>query len=243
MNPVYAYVPNLIGYARVLSGVAAFAYALHEPATFLWLYTISYVLDAFDGYAARALGQCECPTTTLAVAPLFFTSTVAFPATSGSDFGAVLDMLTDRIATLCLYIVLGHIYVPYFLWFMALASLDIVSHWVHTHSTQLLKGGSHKSLGAGDNALLRAYYTMPGFMLVLCVGQEVCLLALYAMHAFHGWETGVEGLGSTAAIALAMAPLALLKQVVNVVQMAVAFDKIAASDAAGRTTTANTKAA
>ena len=80
-------------------------------------------------------------------------------------------------------------------------------------------------------------------MLSLCIGQEVCLLALYAAHSMYGWETGVEGIGSIAALAMVMAPLAALKQVVNVVQMAAAFDKIAANDAAGGTTSATGKAA
>lgn len=59
VNAVYGYVPNLIGYARVATGVAAFMYALTDTNAFLWLYSVSYVLDAFDGYAARAMDQCE----------------------------------------------------------------------------------------------------------------------------------------------------------------------------------------
>lgn len=57
MNPVYFYVPNIIGYIRVVSGLAAFWFAFDEPWKFFYLYAFSYALDALDGVAARALGQ------------------------------------------------------------------------------------------------------------------------------------------------------------------------------------------
>ena len=58
MNPVYLYVPNLIGYGRILAGIAAFFFTFTNHAAFLWLYTVSYTLDALDGIAARKLNQC-----------------------------------------------------------------------------------------------------------------------------------------------------------------------------------------
>jgi len=58
MNPVYFYVPNLIGYGRVIAAIAAFFYTFSNYSAFLWLYTISYSLDALDGIAARKLNQC-----------------------------------------------------------------------------------------------------------------------------------------------------------------------------------------
>lgn len=56
--PVALYVPNLIGYARVITGILSFPYALHSPWVFLCLYAFSYGLDALDGVAARGLNQC-----------------------------------------------------------------------------------------------------------------------------------------------------------------------------------------
>jgi CDP-diacylglycerol--inositol 3-phosphatidyltransferase len=70
-------VPNLIGYLRVITGLAAF-YVAFEPAqyaTFFWLYGFSYALDAVDGVAARHLKQM-------------------------SRFGAVLDMVS-LVASTC----------------------------------------------------------------------------------------------------------------------------------------------
>lgn len=57
---VFLFVPNLIGYVRVLTGLASLAYALNQETFTVaaGLYTFSYALDALDGVAARKLGQC-----------------------------------------------------------------------------------------------------------------------------------------------------------------------------------------
>ena len=81
---VFLFVPNLIGFARVALLVASLWYALGEPVVFLGLYTASFLLDAADGHAARLLGQT-------------------------SQFGAVLDMVTDRLGTNALLLVLSHL--------------------------------------------------------------------------------------------------------------------------------------
>ena len=56
---MWLYVPNLISYARVALGIAAFTFARDASAWrwFVGLYFASYALDAIDGVAARALGQ------------------------------------------------------------------------------------------------------------------------------------------------------------------------------------------
>jgi CDP-diacylglycerol--inositol 3-phosphatidyltransferase len=81
---VFLFVPNLIGFARVGFLIASLFYALHDPAIFLSLYTASFLLDAADGHAARLLGQT-------------------------SQFGAVLDMVTDRLGTNALLLTLSHL--------------------------------------------------------------------------------------------------------------------------------------
>lgn len=52
---------------------------------------------------------------------------------SGSRVGALLDMLTDRCATLCLQMVLCVFYPSWMLFFQLSAALDIASHWIHMH--------------------------------------------------------------------------------------------------------------
>lgn len=68
---VFLFVPNLIGYARVVLAAASLCIMPTHPKACTALYFLSSILDAVDGQAARALGQT-------------------------SKFGAVLDMVTDR---------------------------------------------------------------------------------------------------------------------------------------------------
>ncbi len=55
---VYLFVPNIIGYARIVFGIASLFYMETAPEIAMFLYWLSAFLDAFDGYAARALNQC-----------------------------------------------------------------------------------------------------------------------------------------------------------------------------------------
>lgn len=110
---MWLYVPNLIGYVRIISGLAAF-WVCHDPAswsTFFVLYAFSYGLDAVDGVAARALGQT-------------------------SRLGAVLDMVTDRFCTAALLALLSAVYTSGPLRpavFTYLMVLDVVSHWAQMY--------------------------------------------------------------------------------------------------------------
>lgn len=69
MTRVALFVPNIIGYLRAITGIAGFYFCDTNPwyslplhfylySLFMTLYAISYVLDAFDGVAARRLNQC-----------------------------------------------------------------------------------------------------------------------------------------------------------------------------------------
>lgn len=58
MASVWFFVPNLIGYARILLLVAA-SFFPRNPLFFLSLTGLSMGLDFFDGIAARKLNQCS----------------------------------------------------------------------------------------------------------------------------------------------------------------------------------------
>ncbi|XLU57366.1 hypothetical protein S245_052014, partial [Arachis hypogaea] len=49
-----------------------------------------------------------------------------------STFGAVLNMVTDRISTACLFVVLSQVYMPGLI-FLSLLALDIASHWLQMY--------------------------------------------------------------------------------------------------------------
>lgn len=85
MNPVFLYIPNIIGYFRfVFLFVVLFTYQSY-PVTTIVFYAVSQLLDMFDGMAARYFNQC-------------------------SNFGAVLDMVCDRASNGVLLAICGHLY-------------------------------------------------------------------------------------------------------------------------------------
>ena len=85
-------------------------------------------MDAVDGYAARAMGQ-------------------------SSQFGALLDMLTDRCATAALVMVLAVLYPSWMFAWQAVLVIDFASHYAHMYAH--LAGGasagdSHKTIDASQ---------------------------------------------------------------------------------------------
>ncbi len=106
---VFLFVPNLIGYARVILAASSLFFMSYHPKACTALYGISCLLDAVDGQAARALGQT-------------------------SKFGAVLDMVTDRCTTACLLSFLSSAYPKWALLFQFLIVLDFSSHYIHMYS-------------------------------------------------------------------------------------------------------------
>lgn len=76
---IFLFWPNIIGYWRIVLAIGALWYMPLHPRTCSLLYSVSCLLDALDGYAARYLNQ-------------------------STKFGAVLDMVTDRCTTSCLLV-------------------------------------------------------------------------------------------------------------------------------------------
>lgn len=107
-----------------------------HPRTCSLLYTISCLLDALDGYAARMLDQ-------------------------GTQFGAVLDMVTDRCTTTCLLVFLAAAMPRWAIVFQGLIVLDLASHYMHMYASLVVGGAgtSHKDVSNSQNWLMRVYYT------------------------------------------------------------------------------------
>eukprot|EP00331_Platyophrya_macrostoma_P020430 CAMPEP_0176474498 /NCGR_PEP_ID=MMETSP0127-20121128/43025_1 /TAXON_ID=938130 /ORGANISM="Platyophrya macrostoma, Strain WH" /LENGTH=223 /DNA_ID=CAMNT_0017869871 /DNA_START=40 /DNA_END=711 /DNA_ORIENTATION=- len=201
---IYVFVPNLIGYARIVMALAAFVVAFDYPAAFLVLYSMSFVLDAADGWAARKLGQ-------------------------SSNFGAILDMFTDRAATSAVIVVISHVVTPVARWQVLagalLVFLDVASHFVRMYASLFGGKTSHKDTSGSIFTLLTLYYSNRNVMGAFCVGQEFAYILYYA-NFFYGSESN--------AILYALyisVPLCLLKQVVNVQQLLDAMYHIAVQDA------------
>ncbi|XP_031250479.1 probable CDP-diacylglycerol--inositol 3-phosphatidyltransferase 2 [Pistacia vera] len=201
---VYLYIPNIIGYVRVLMNSVAFAICFSDKWVFSILYFISFVCDAVDGWCARKFNQV-------------------------STFGAVLDMVTDRISTACLLVVLSQVYRPGFV-FLSLLALDISSHWLQMYSTFLTGKTSHKDVKDSTNWLFKAYYGNRMFMAYCCVSCEVLYIILFLIAKSQSESLVDVLLGTLQRVSPLSVLVALslfgwaVKQLVNVIQMKTAAD-------------------
>ncbi|CDZ97046.1 mitochondrial carrier [Phaffia rhodozyma] len=161
---VFLFVPNLIGYSRIiLAGISLWVMPNH-PKLFTALYFLSSILDVADGHAARALKQT-------------------------SKFGAVLDMVTDRSATACLLAHLAGEYPAYALLFQFLIALDFSSHYMHMYSSLATGSTSHKLVTADVSRILWLYYNDTRTLFVFCFANETFFVALYLIGSGPEWRT------------------------------------------------------
>lgn len=149
------YVANIIDYGRIVT----LYWAIQSSGyTFALWYSISYILDAFDGYAARALNQ-------------------------ESRLGYYLDMVIDRISSsLCLHfaakaVIDGETLVP--LWaasFVAfflrvcIVVVELISHGTVMYLSEVL--GVHQKQMGYDYAIVRRYLGDKRYLGWGCVSFE-----------------------------------------------------------------------
>lgn len=187
---VLLFVPNIIGYVRLLLlGAAAVSAASGASGCFFPFYTASQLLDLADGYAARRLKQV-------------------------SVFGACLDQLLDRLSTCLLYVLNAVAYPTYSGAFFWLLLADVGGHWLHFFASTAAGAASHKKVDEAP-LLLQYYYTVKGFMALCIVCYEGILLSFLAAHA----SVPGSFIHNAATIcAVACVPLAAFKTLTNVLQ-------------------------
>jgi CDP-diacylglycerol--inositol 3-phosphatidyltransferase len=184
--------------------MVAFARAFTNVRAATVSYFLSFVCDELDGRFARRCDQC-------------------------SAFGGVLDMITDRLATCALLMILAMEYSEWYMLAVGLLALDISSHWVHQY-VQLLTGrDSHKDVSTSKFAILRAYYTNRIFMGFCCVSVEVMYLCLHALKQAPQWR-GFAILPPNWMLAYAAIPGFVVKQCANVAQLVNACETLVAID-------------
>nr|CAG4708429.1 unnamed protein product [Naegleria fowleri] len=188
---IYAYIPNLIGYLRVFLSLLSFFIYESYPLTVICIYTTSFVLDGLDGIAARRFNQC-------------------------SRFGAVLDMVTDRFSTAALVTILVKFYPSYTSYFILLNILDFVSHWFRMYVSLVVGTKSHKDVDWKRSYLLALYYTNRTFMAILCVGNEMFYVMLYALYFYN--QALSAGIWKNVLLAV-LVPTWAGKQLMNFIQM------------------------
>lgn len=129
-NNVFLFIPNIIGYTRVILAASSLYFMRWHPKYCTWLYIVSCLLDAFDGMAARRFSQSNS-LYSLHCSLQMDMANVCF--ISASKFGAVLDMVTDRCTTACLLCYLCSAYPTYTVCFQAIISVDLASHYMHMY--------------------------------------------------------------------------------------------------------------
>ncbi|KAL3580807.1 hypothetical protein D5086_018642 [Populus alba] len=147
-----------------------------------------------------------------------------------STFGAVLDMVTDRISTACLLVILSQVYRPGMV-FLSLLALDIGSHWLQMYSTFLLGKASHKDVKDSTNWLFKAYYGNRMFMAYCCVACEVLYISLFLLAQNETEKKLMDVLkasiteGSLVSVVVVLSLFGwAIKQLVNIIQMKTAAD-------------------
>ncbi|CAI6096928.1 unnamed protein product [Clonostachys chloroleuca] len=155
---IFLFWPNIIGYARIVLAFASLYYMPLHPRTCSVLYSISCLLDALDGYAARHFNQ-------------------------STRFGAVLDMVTDRCTTSCLLVFLSSAFPRWAIVFQGLIALDFASHYMHMYATLVVGGvdSSHKNIDKSQSWLLNLYYTNKNVLFSVCALNELFFIALYLL--------------------------------------------------------------
>lgn len=155
---IFLFWPNIIGYIRIVLAFASLYYMPLHPRTCSFLYSVSCLLDALDGYAARAFDQ-------------------------STRFGAVLDMVTDRCTTSCLLVFLSSAFPRWAIVFQGLIALDFASHYIHMYATMVVGGAdsSHKNIDKSQSWLLNLYYTNKTVLFLCCLFNELFFIALYLL--------------------------------------------------------------
>lgn len=129
-------------------------------------------------------------------------------------------MVTDRFATAILVLILSHLYFDFRFSCMLLIILDFCSHWLRMYSTLLQGGESHKKV-VGGPGLLHLYYNNRIVLGLVCLGNELFYVFLYMQYYFP--VVTLPFIGEEIALfhllVILCAPVFLLKQVINVIQM------------------------
>lgn len=183
---VFLYVPNLVGYLRIILLIVSSFYVMNSHRFALGLYLTSCLLDAVDGFLARLLNQ-------------------------SSLLGAMLDMLTDRVSTMCLVMNLGILYSNSFQIFQLLLIIDIVSHWLHFFTAKLdNQSGSHKNFGS-NIPLIHLYYQNKLVLTTICALEQIFYASLLIYHFENDYYSYY--------LALMSFPGLLFKNWVNILQI------------------------
>lgn len=194
MHSVYFYVPNLIGYIRIVLNLSAFYFVFHKPfLTVAFHFTGGIFLDVVDGVSARYLNQC-------------------------SRFGDLLDFLLDRCGRIGMMMSLCVFYPQYLFVLQLFVFLEVAGTFSnHYRFTLMTQSNSilQKKTYSFDPWLTRIFFQEP-FLTLVIFGQDMCVAMLYLLHFSPGPAVSVAGTSCSLWLLLAYigAPFLIYRQVV-----------------------------
>lgn len=200
---IFLFVPNIIGYARIILAVVAFYFMPTNHIIATVCYVVSALLDAVDGHAARYFNQ-------------------------GTKFGAMLDQLTDRCGTMGLVAVLAHLYPKYMFPLILSMCIDVACHWIYLHSSILQGKQSHKFIDMSENPIMNVYYTNRTVLFLMCLGNEAFFASLYLLY----FTTGplILGLSLFKIVLYLSAPVMIAKTFISLLHLVVAAKNLGIID-------------
>ncbi|KAL5366787.1 CDP-diacylglycerol-inositol 3-phosphatidyltransferase isoform 1 [Cryptosporidium parvum] len=199
---ILLYIPNLIGYLRILLGLTPLIISTEYYYISILFYGISQILDAFDGYFARLLSQ-------------------------ETKFGAILDMITDRCSTVIIIILAITLNKSYTFLMIIFLIGDISGHWLYMISSISSGGSSHKSIKEEMWPILKLYYSKKPLLFTLHACNEALWLILYGQGCIYDKATNLKQLNQidkkfilvTSYSLYMILPLALIKNIINFVHL------------------------
>ena len=201
---VFLFVPNIIGYIRYAFTIMTFFTYRDHPYLTLLFGSLSAILDAFDGMAARKLNQA-------------------------TDFGAVLDMVCDRASDAVTLAFLGALYPEYSWLFFGDILLDITSHWFQMYAAISCGGEHHKKFKSRFSSL-NLYYGNKADLFSLCAGNGLFLGFCYIVR-FEKVLGFSPGLVTVLHLCLYITgALFAIKKYMSVIQLISASERIAEND-------------
>jgi phosphatidylglycerophosphate synthase len=204
---------------------------------FFFFFFFFFLKIGLFSVALLLIGEIECAlhdhTNTLALLPRVLCA-VLTGLSFRLQFGAVLDMVTDRVATNALVIILSHLYPKHTPYFIVLCCLDLGSHWYRMYSSLLSGQTSHKETRQGEGFLLSLYYNNRIVLGTVCLMNEAFYVSLYITYHF-------PQVPHLLYITAAAAPFFVLKQYLSTVQLVNSCVLVAEQDVAAHATAASAK--
>ena len=139
----------------------------------------------------------------------------------------MLDQLTDRLVFAALLMTLSVLYPKWLFFFQMIVVIDIGSHWLHLHATDITGGTTHKT---SNNPILHYYYTSRPFLFFMCFGNEAFFSLLY-IYAFWSGPSFL-GIYLIPLLIVLFFPVAMVKQAISVVHLITASQTVGQLDLA-----------